>query len=56
MLLYAIKLLSDKYPSFSIEMSAQSYLINFYTKFGFKVEGEEYLEDDIPHIKMIKKV
>ena len=35
-----------------IIMSAQVYLINFYSGFGFKTTGNEYLEDDIPHIKM----
>ena len=37
-------------------MSAQSYLIDFYCQFGFNTYGKEYLEDDIPHIKMIKKI
>ena len=37
-----------------ILMSAQLYLKEFYTRFGFKSTGEDYLEDDIPHIKMIK--
>ena len=37
-----------------ILMSAQLYLKEFYTRFGFKATGEEYLEDDISHIKMIK--
>ena len=36
-----------------IKISAQSYLKNFYTKLGFKAMGEEYLEDNIPHIAMI---
>jgi ElaA protein len=36
-----------------IKISAQCYLIKFYESFGFKVIGEEYLEDDIPHISMI---
>ena len=53
---YSIELIMEKYPNFLIEMSAQSYLIDFYNQFGFKVSGEEYLEDDIPHIKMIKKI
>ena len=53
---YAIKLIKNKYPNISIEMSAQSYLIDFYYQFGFNVYGKEYLEDDIPHIKMIKKI
>ena len=35
-----------------IVISAQTYLLNFYTGLGFKAEGEEYLEDDIPHVKM----
>lgn len=33
-------------------ISAQSYLLKFYTELGFVQEGEEYLEDDIPHWKM----
>jgi len=39
-----------------IELSAQKYLIKFYSDLGFVKEGEEYLEDNIPHIKMILKI
>lgn len=35
-----------------IKISAQCYLIKFYESFGFKIVGEEYLEDGIPHITM----
>lgn len=35
-----------------IVISAQCYLERFYGDLGFKIEGESYLEDDIPHIKM----
>ena len=35
-----------------IIISAQTYLTKFYSKYGFKVKGEEFLEDSIPHIKM----
>ena len=38
-----------------IEISAQVYAVGFYEKLGFSQVGKEYLEDDIPHIKMIKK-
>lgn len=37
----------------NIEISAQTYLKEFYKEFGFHQEGEEYLEDAIPHIKMV---
>ena len=35
-----------------IVISAQSYLLTFYTGLGFSPEGKEYFEDNIPHIKM----
>ncbi len=35
-----------------VEISAQSYLTDFYQGLGFKSMGEYYLEDDIPHEKM----
>ncbi len=38
-----------------IVLSAQVYLKKFYRELGFTEQGKEYLEDDIPHIKMIKK-
>lgn len=37
-----------------IKIGAQSYLLRFYEGFGFKSTGEEYLEDGIPHTKMIR--
>jgi ElaA protein len=39
----------------TIKLSAQTYLKQFYNNLGFTEEGEEYLEDGIPHIVMIKK-
>lgn len=40
----------------AVRISAQTYLLNFYKKFGFESTGKEYLEDDIPHSEMIKKL
>jgi len=37
-----------------VRISAQSYLQKFYETHGFTRVGEEYLEDDIPHVEMIK--
>ncbi len=38
-----------------IKISAQKYLLKFYNNLGFKEEGEEYLEDGIPHMVMMYK-
>lgn len=39
----------------TIKISAQCYLLKFYNSLGFESVGEEYLEDGIPHISMIRK-
>ena len=38
-----------------IRISAQSYLEDYYSKFGFIKCSDEYLEDNIPHIEMLRK-
>ena len=35
-----------------INISAQKYLLNFYTSLGFISTDNEYLEDGIPHVEM----
>ena len=47
----AIKLYYDQT---SIKISAQTYLKRFYNNLDFFEVGEEYLEDGIPHIAMIR--
>jgi len=37
----------------AVRISAQSYLHDFYAKFGFVRVSEEYFEDDIPHMEML---
>ena len=39
-----------------IELSAQKYLEKFYKDLGFYRTGEDYLEDGIPHQRMIKEI
>ena len=51
----SIKAISTHYNESTIKISAQTYLTKFYNNLGFKQIGEEYLEDGIPHIAMIKK-
>ena len=43
------------YGKVANRISAQSYLISFYKKFGFNTVGNEYLEDNILHIEMLRK-
>ena len=51
----AINLVCEK-ESRAIRISAQCYLEKYYEKFGFLKASEEYLEDDIPHIEMLRDV
>ena len=48
----AISGIKDYYGQDVITISAQLYLKKFYEGHGFIQEGDEYLEDDIPHIRM----
>ncbi len=50
----SIHAIHDFYKETSIKISAQTYLKKFYETHGFLQIGEEYLEDNIPHIAMIK--
>jgi ElaA protein len=47
--------IQDLYGSVPIRISAQTYLLQFYQKFGFESTGKEYLEDEIPHTEMLRK-
>jgi ElaA protein len=43
---------AQHYPQITIACSAQLYLKKFYEDFGFKIYGDVYEEDGIPHIAM----
>ena len=51
----SIKAISTYFNENTIKISAQTYLKKFYNSLGFKQVGEEYLEDGIPHIAMLKQ-
>jgi ElaA protein len=40
------------FPNQALRIMAQCYLIKFYEEFGFVADGEEFLEDGIPHVEM----
>ena len=48
----ALERIEDIWPQTPIFLSAQAHLQGYYGRYGFVVAGEEYLEDDIPHIGM----
>ena len=50
----SIQFIENNLQQNTILISAQSYLTKFYNSLGFTQVGEEYLEDGIPHIKMLK--
>ncbi|WP_298546930.1 GNAT family N-acetyltransferase [uncultured Aquimarina sp.] len=50
----SIEGIKEEFHADQIKISAQCYLKRFYEKHGFKQIGEEYLEDGIPHIAMIR--
>jgi len=50
----SIKAIQEQFNTSEITISAQVYLQKFYETHGFKKVGEEYLEDGIPHIEMLK--
>ena len=51
----AIKQVEVTWGKVPIVISAQQYLENFYALLGFKTISEPYLEDGIPHVKMLRK-
>ena len=51
---FSIQKCQELWPNMPIKISAQTYITHFYESLGFKQIGKEYLEDDIPHIAMIR--
>ncbi|MFT5185217.1 MAG: ElaA protein [Flavobacteriales bacterium] len=45
--------IAERWPESPIRIGAQIYLNKFYSSLGFVNEGEEYLEDGLPHIEML---
>jgi ElaA protein len=43
------------WPGRAVRISAQAHLQRYYRAVGFEPVGDEYLEDNIPHIEMIRR-
>lgn len=50
----AIGIVEARFRTTSIRISAQDYLLPFYTDLDFISTGKSYLEDEIPHSEMLK--
>ena len=50
----SIEAVDTIFDEVEIKISAQKYLEKFYMQHGFIKQGEEYLEDGIPHICMVR--
>lgn len=44
-----------QWPGQGVRISAQARLRNFYADLGFEPVGDEYLEDHIPHVQMLRR-
>ncbi len=49
----SVKAVKDHFKTEKMALSSQVYIKKFYQTHGFKQVGEEYLEDGIPHIRMV---
>ncbi len=54
MIIEALRLCQKKFPRQDIKISAQEHLESYYNRHGFSKVSDMYLEDDIPHIAMLK--
>ena len=52
-MLASLQEIEENFAKGTIELSAQTYLTKFYRDLGFVEQGEGYLEDGIPHIRMV---
>lgn len=52
---YAIDVIENRLRTTEVRISAQDYLLKFYSGFGFVDMGKKYLEDNIPHTEMFRK-
>ncbi|MEM9709291.1 MAG: GNAT family N-acetyltransferase [Pseudomonadota bacterium] len=50
------RLLREKSQITEIRLGAQSYVVRFYEALGYRVDGAEYIEADIPHRPMVMEI
>ncbi len=48
-----VEMIKDRFGTKQIYIEAQAYAIGYYAREGFKVSSDEFLEDGIPHVRML---
>ena len=56
LMIASLKFVAQQFGEVPVRISAQQHLHNYYNKHGFNQVGEMYLEDNIPHIEMLRTV
>lgn len=55
MLRAALAEIEARWPGADVQIGAQAHLTGYYGRHGFVPSSEPYLEDDIPHIDMLRR-
>jgi ElaA protein len=50
----ALFAIAERHGAVAVRLGAQKYLERFYAGFGFVRDGDDYLEDDILHVPMVR--
>jgi ElaA protein len=50
----ALERIDERFAGLPVRISAQAHLQAFYSSFGFAKVSEQYLEDGIPHLEMLR--
>ena len=50
----SLDFIQSHYGTVPVRIGAQCYLTRFYSGFGFAIASPEYLEDNIPHVEMLR--
>ena len=49
-----VRRIDETWPGLDNRISAQAHLAEFYGSFGYKTQGDAYLEDGILHVEMVR--
>lgn len=52
---HALDLVAADDPAADVVLDAQAYLADWYARLGFQRDGDDYVEDGIPHVPMRRR-